>query len=353
VDALLAAGHEVTVLDCLDSQVHGSGELPLHLDPDARFVKGDVRDYDLVARLMKDTEVLFHQAAAVGVGQSMYRIRDYVDANAIGAATVLEAAKNSSNLQRMIVASSMSVYGEGAYSCPRHGAVAPQLRSRRQLVAREWELFCPDCGVVLSREATTESKRLSPTSVYAITKRDHEELFLIVGDAYGIPTVALRYFNVYGPRQSLSNPYTGVAAIFSSRLLNNQPPLVFEDGRQSRDFVHVSDIVEANMLAMDDQLEGEHVFNIGTGRPLNLLELLRALRSVMGGPEPEVVGKFRAGDIRHCYADISLARKHLSYKPKVLFEDGVSDLCEWARQQEPVDSVVQAKRELEEAGLTL
>jgi dTDP-L-rhamnose 4-epimerase len=353
VDALVDAGHEVTILDNLDPQVHTTGEPPEHINPDARFVRGDVRDGALVEELMRDVQVLSHQAAAVGVGQSMYRIREYVDANSVGAASILAAARRSPSLERMIVASSMSVYGEGAYLCPEHGAVSPGLRSREQLLARQWELRCPQCGAELTPRPTGESKPLGPTSVYAVTKRDHEELFVAVGQAYEIPTVALRYFNVYGARQSLSNPYTGVAAIFSSRLLNGQPPLVFEDGRQSRDFVHVSDIVRANLLSMDAPADVDRVFNIGTGRPLSLLDLVDALNSVFRGTEPEFLGKSRAGDIRHCYADTRRAREQLGFEPAVRFEDGVADLCEWARRQVAHDSVMQAKRELEEAGLTL
>jgi dTDP-L-rhamnose 4-epimerase len=230
--------------------------------------------------------------------------------------------------------------------------VTPPLRSGKQLAEGEYEMHCPHCGREVKAAPTPESKALQPTSVYAVTKRDHEELFLSVGEAYGIPTVALRYFNVYGPRQSLSNPYTGVAAIFASRLLNGRPPLIFEDGAQSRDFVHVSDIVRANLLALST-MEGGRVFNVGTGRSLSLLEMVASLRERLGGPAPEVVGRFRQGDIRHCFADVNRARDELGFEAKLRFEDGIEDLAAWARNQEAEDRVEQARSELEDAGLTV
>jgi dTDP-L-rhamnose 4-epimerase len=256
VDALLAAGHGVRVLDALDPQVHGGlrerGEWPSYLAKECEKVVGDVRDRDALRRALDGIEVLYHQASAVGVGQSMYEIERYVDANTRGTAVLLDVLANEPHtVRKLIVASSMSIYGEGAYRCPTHGAVYPQLRPESQLDARSWEMQCPLCGEAVAPLPTTEEKPLYPTSIYAITKRDQEEMCLVVGRAYGIPTVALRYFNVYGPRQALSNPYTGVAAIFSGRLLNDQPPLIYEDGQQSRDFTHVSDIVQANMLALE------------------------------------------------------------------------------------------------------
>lgn len=349
------------VLDNLDAQVHGNGRKgpPELIDEHVRagrveFLRGDVQDPEAVDRALDGVDVVFHQAAAVGVGQSMYRIADYVEANAFGAGVLLERIiEREAPLEKMIVASSMSIYGEGKYECPSHGAVNPPLRSEEQFRQGQWELNCPRCGEELAPLPTDEGKRLEPTSVYAITKRDHEELFLTVGKAYDIPTVALRYFNVYGPRQSLDNPYTGVAAIFTSRLLNGQPPLIFEDGRQSRDFIHVSDIVRANLLALDSDEAYGHVYNVGTGRRLDLLEMVDALRDRLGGPEPEIVGKFRKGDIRHCFADISRIRDDLGFEPNVAFEDGIEDLAEWAAEEEPEDRVAQATEELETAGLTV
>ena len=360
VDALVARGERVRVLDSLDPQVHGEGATEPRLIAEhvgsgrVEFIHGDVTDREAVDAALDGVTAVFHQAAAVGVGQSMYRIADYVRANTLGGAVLLEAmVERRDRIRRAVVASSMSIYGEGRYRCPEHGDVAPPLRGGGQLAEGDYEMHCPICGRVAEPRPTPESKPLQPTSVYAVTKRDHEELFLSVGAAYGIPTVALRYFNVYGPRQSLSNPYTGVAAIFASRLLNDRPPLIFEDGLQSRDFVHVSDIVAANLRALESDAAVGGAYNIGTGRSLNLRDMVTALRARLGGPAPEYVGRFRQGDIRHCYADTTRARDDLGFETSVTFEDGIDDLAAWAREQEPQDRVDQATGELEEAGLTV
>src|SRR3954453_6013996 len=237
-DRLLADGHEVRALDDLDAQVHPQGGRPEYLDASVELQVGDVRDRVAVGRALEGVDAVVHFAAAVGVGQSMYEIERYTSINAIGAAVVLEEAlERRDQIRKLLVASSMSIYGEGQYRNPATGAsgLAPCLRPEPQLAAREWEVL--DDGVPLEPEPTSELKPLRPTSIYAINKRDHEEMFLAIGAAYGVPAVALRFFNVYGERQALSNPYTGVAAIFSSRLLNDRAPLVFEDGRQTRDFV--------------------------------------------------------------------------------------------------------------------
>lgn len=359
VDALVERGDRVRVLDSLDPQVHGDDPTPTliagHVDSGrVEFVRGDVTDRDAVETALDGVSTVFHQAAAVGVGQSMYRIADYVRANTLGAAVLLEAmVERRERIRRVVVASSMSIYGEGHYRCAEHGDVAPPLRGEEQLAAGDYEMHCPTCHRVVVPAPTPESKPLQPTSVYAVTKRDHEELFLSVGAAYGIPTVALRYFNVYGPRQSLNNPYTGVAAIFASRLLNGRPPLIFEDGLQSRDFVHVSDIVAANLRALDRDEAVGGAYNIGTGRSLNLRDMVEALRERLGGPEPEYVDRFRQGDIRHCFADTTRAGAELAFETSVAFEDGIDDLAAWAREQSPEDRVAQATSELDEAGLTV
>jgi dTDP-L-rhamnose 4-epimerase len=229
--------------------------------------------------------------------------------------------------------------------------VYPQLRPEEQLAARDWEMRCPVCGQPVRALPTGEEKPLYPTSIYAITKKDQEEMCLTVGRAYGIPTVALRYFNVYGPRQALSNPYTGVAAIFSSRLLNGQPPVIFEDGEQSRDFVHVSDIVQANLLAMEREEMDYASFNVGTGQPRTVLDVAQELsQHLTGGVEPEIVSEFRAGDIRHCFADIGRIQA-LGYRPAIRFEDGVTELVGWVRSQTAADGFERAREELVTRGL--
>lgn len=354
VDLLLEKGHQVRVLDCLEPQVHGAGRaVPGYLSTEAELIVGDVRDHDAVRRALKGVEAVYHQAAAVGVGQSMYEIERYVSANSLGAAVLLDAIhRERCELAKMVVASSMSIYGEGLYVCGGCGPVYPKLRPEAQLTARQWEMLCPRCGGATRPEPTPEDKPLFPTSVYAVTKRDHEELFLSVGEAYRIPTVALRYFNIYGPRQALSNPYTGVAAIFSCRLLAGNRPLVFEDGLQSRDFIHVRDIARANLLALERSGADYQAVNVGSGRATSLRELLALLAGRLGVEfEPEYVNRFRAGDIRHCSADIGRARSLLGFEPAVAFAEGVDDLAAWARTQRPVDGVDAARDELARHGL--
>lgn len=358
VDALLDKGYAVRVLDNLEPQVHyglrEQEKWPAYCNPEAEYILGDIRDPEAVSQSIESMDVIFHEAALVGVGQSMYDIARYTDVNARGAAVLLQCITSAKQRPRkMIVASSMSIYGEGAYECRFHGRVFPRLRESSQLQAHDWEIYCPvtGCKEHASPYPTDEDKPLYPTSVYAINKRDHEEMFLAVGQAYSIPAVALRYFNVYGTRQALSNPYTGVAAIFSSRLLNGKLPVIFEDGCQSRDFTHVSDIVRANLLVLDSEQADGGVFNVGTGRQLTILDMAEALMSYMElNTRPEIVQKFRAGDIRHCFADIH--RLHaLGYQPEVLFEDGVKELVDWVLSQQADDSFEQARMELVGRGL--
>jgi dTDP-L-rhamnose 4-epimerase len=352
VDALVAAGHAVRVLDNFDPQVHGGGR-PDYLSAGAEYLDGDVRDRQLLRRALEGIEVVFHEAAAVGVGQSMYEIDKYVSANVLGTGVLLDViVAGKLPLKKLIVASSMSIYGEGQYACARCGPVAPSLRPVEQLAAREWEMRCPSCGAPASPRPTAEAKPLIPTSVYAVTKRDQEELCLCVGRSYRIPTVALRYFNVYGPRQALSNPYTGVCAIFSARIKNRHRPLVFEDGGQTRDFVHVQDIVQANLLVMREPKADYEVFNVGTGRATSIAQAGALLARLYGVPvEPELTRKYRAGDIRHCYADIAKIRA-LGFRPSVELEEGLRQLVAWGRQVRAEDRVEEAAKELEARGLT-
>jgi dTDP-L-rhamnose 4-epimerase len=351
VEALLHRGHSVRVLDSLVSQVHST--VSDYYRHDVEFIRGDMRDRSAVDRALKDVDVIYHDAAEVGVGQSMYEIHRYVDANTLGTAVLLEAlARNSGSVRKLVVASSMSIYGEGAYECARCGELAPGLRGIPQLESREWELRCPRCDEELNPIPTAESKPLDPASVYAVTKQDQEQLCLIVGRAYNIPTVALRYFNVYGPGQALSNPYTGVIAIFSGRLLNQQRPVIFEDGLQSRDFAHVSDIVRANLLAMESDAANYCAINVGTGVSTSVLRISELLAEGLEVDLPaSVVGKFREGDIRHCVADISRARELLGYEPQVALEEGIPQLLDWVREQQAVDRVEYATSELEAHGL--
>ena len=356
VDKLIELGHEVMVFDNLEPQVHGDGQkIPQYLNKECEFIKGDIRNRDELKKALKDREIVFHQAAAVGVGQSMYEINKYTEVNILGTSNLLDILANENHrVEKLIIASSMSVYGEGKYSCVNCGIIYPKLRSLSQLKKGEWEMRCPFCNQEVQSLPTDEEKPLYPTSVYSISKRDQEEMCLTIGRAYRIPTVALRYFNVYGPRQALSNPYTGVAAIFSSRILNNHPPCIFEDGLQSRDFSHVSDIIRANLLAMENKKADYEVFNVGTGRPSTVLNIAEALiKSLSSSVDINIVKKYREGDIRHCYADISKIRDQLGFQPKVKFEKGISEFVGWVRGEEAKDQFEKSSRELEEKGLTL
>jgi len=351
VDGLVEKGYEVRVLDRLEYQVH-QGKLPGYLNPKAKYIFGDVGSKDILDIAMKDVSVIFHEAAMVGVGQSMYQINRYIESNTLGTARLLEFLVNESHdVKKLVVASSMSVYGEGAYFCTECGEVSPQLRSLEQCKNKEWEMKCSRCQKTVAPKATSEDKPLYPTSIYAITKRDQEEMCLVTGRAYGIPTVALRYFNVYGPRQSLNNPYTGLAAIFSSRIKNNNPPLIFEDGLQSRDFISVHDIVKANLLVMEKDEANYEVFNVGTGRVTTVWDVAEMLIKLYGAEmKPMIANKFRTGDIRYCYADISKIRK-LGFEPTVDVIQGMTELVEWGGRVEAEDRVEGAVRELKKKGL--
>jgi dTDP-L-rhamnose 4-epimerase len=350
VARLRQLGDEVVVLDSLDSQVHGQQP---RVPQGVTFVDGDVGDEGAIEQTLDGVDRVVHLAAAVGVGQSMYEIARYVRQNTMATAVFLERlVRREQPPARLVVASSMSIYGEGEYECDEHGPVAPRPRAEERLLAREWEVPCPYCGRDLHPVGTRESKPLVPTSVYAVTKRDHEELCLVAGAAYGISTVALRFFNVYGPGQALSNPYTGVAAIFASRLMNRRPPVVFEDGRQSRDFTHVSDIVEGILLALESEAAVGSAINLGTGRPTTVDDVAVALAEGLGvDVAAERTGRYRAGDIRHCYADPSRAEELLGFKASVSLEDGMRDLVTWLAGQEAEDRVDHATGELLAHGL--
>jgi dTDP-L-rhamnose 4-epimerase len=353
-DELLKHGHRVRVLDNLSPQVHGANaSRPKYLAEDVELVVGDVRHADAVERALDGVDVVYHLAAAVGVGQSMYEIASYTSTNNLGTAVLLEKLIDRP-VERLVVASSMSIYGEGLYQDP-HGRISAGLdRSLDQLRSRDWEVR-NNRGEALAPVPTPESKTPSLASVYALGKYDQERMCLIVGRAYSIPTVALRFFNVYGTRQALSNPYTGVLAIFASRLLNGKPPLIFEDGRQKRDFVHVTDVAAACRLAMESADAAGRVINVGSGQALTVLEVAQRVSAALGREHlvPEVTGKYRVGDIRHCYADIRLARRLLRYEPQVRLDGGLVELAEWLSGQIAHDRVAEARAELDARGLAI
>jgi dTDP-L-rhamnose 4-epimerase len=352
VRRLLERGEGVVVLDSMEEQVHGAAAA--NVPADVEVVFGDVGDADAVDRVLPRVDRIVHLAAVVGVGQSMYEIDRYVRKNSLATATFLERIVAASDRpEKLVVASSMSIYGEGEYECSEHGRLAPHPRPDSQLADRSWELRCPTCGNELRPVPTRESKPLIPTSVYAVTKRDHEELCLVVGAAYSIPTVALRFFNVYGPGQALSNPYTGVAAIFASRLMNGNPPIIYEDGQQSRDFIHVSDIVEGILLALDRDDAVGRAINLGTGQPVTVDDVAAALsRGLEVELEPIRTGQYRAGDIRHCVADTAVASELLGFRAATSLEDGMRDLVSWLSNQQATDLVESAAHELDARGLT-
>jgi dTDP-L-rhamnose 4-epimerase len=351
-DALLQAGHAVRIFDNLSPQVHAAGK-PSYLPREAEFIQADVRDLDQVRQAVRDVEVIFHLAAAVGVGQSMYQIADYTAVNNLGTANLLQAIVDTrSHPEKIVVASSMSIYGEGKYLCPECGEVSPQARPLAQLKEKRWETVCPNCSETLVPVPTREDKPLQCTSIYALSKRDQEEMALLFGRTYQIPVVALRYFNIYGTRQSLSNPYTGVAAIFASRLINHNAPLIFEDGQQMRDFVSVHDIARANLLAMEKSDADGEALNIGSGEPVTIREIASELGRALGVHIPsKLTGKYRAGDIRHCFADISAASQLLGYQPRTRLKEGIAELAGWLQSQQATDSVDEAMERLTVHGL--
>lgn len=352
-DLLLERGTRVRILDSLDRLAHPRRERPAHLARDAELQVGDVRDRAAVDRALRDVDAVFHLAGSVGNGESMMNVRRTVDANSGGTATLLEGIlARRDRIGRLVLASSMVVYGEGSYACPAHGRVAAPARSQAQLHDRDWEPRCPRCAAELTPLPVTEDDPLRPTSVYGITKRDQEELALVLGRAYTLEVVALRYLNVYGPRQALGNPYTGVAAIFAARLLSGRAPIVFEDGRQLRDFVHVSDVVRATAAALEAAEAAGKAINVSSGRRLEIGELARRLAEELApGVAPRISGEFRAGDIRHCFADPGRAARLLGVQAERPLDDGLAELADWVARQTVDERGDQAVAELRKLGL--
>jgi dTDP-L-rhamnose 4-epimerase len=350
---LLHQGHEVRALDRLDPQVHPDRERPAYLDDEVELVKGDVRDPAAVEEALEGVDAVVHLAARVGVGQSMYEIADYCSVNTVGTGVLLEALMERP-VRRLLVASSMSIYGEGL-ARTASGEVAEAVeRDRAQLERGEWEPVSSD-GEALSPEPTPEGKKPCLSSIYALNKYDQERMCLLFGSSYDVPTTALRFFNVYGPDQALSNPYTGVLAIFGNRLLNGKAPLIFEDGEQRRDFVSVHDVAAACALALERDEAAGRAVNVGSGESVTVREIAERLARVTGRENirPKVTGKYRVGDIRHCFADISLARELLGYEPRVRLEDGMAELAGWLEGQTADDRVESHHGELAARGLTL
>jgi len=333
VDELIELGYRVRVFDNLEPQAHGlNPEKPDYVNPETEFVKGDVRDTKRLEKAMADIDVIFHEASAVGSGQSLFEVSKYVGVNSLGTANLLQILINKKmKIKKLIVASSMSVYGEGKYLCSRCGVVYPPLRSTRQMKLGHWEMKCPNCSADVAPLAIDEEKPLAPTTIYGITKRDQEDLTMTVAKTFNIPAICLRYFTVYGSRQSLSNPYAGIFAIFVSRILDGEPPPIFEDGLETRDFIHVKDVVKANILALESNIDHE-IFNVGTGHPTSILSLANMLiKRLDGKASPVLSSKFRPGEVRHGFADLSKIANKLGFQPTVKIEDGVNDQIQWLR----------------------
>ncbi|HVW27133.1 MAG TPA: SDR family NAD(P)-dependent oxidoreductase [Polyangiaceae bacterium] len=353
-DELLRSGYKVRAIDNLRGQVHGpNAKRPAYLDDRVEFVHGDVRDVRAMESALAGVDAVVHLAAAVGVGQSMYEIAEYTSINGLGTAVLMEALSKRP-VSRLVVASSMSIYGEGLYKASDGTLHDDVERSRKQLAAGDWEVRAGD-GQALAPVPTRESKRARVSSIYALSKYDQERMCLICGSARGIPTVALRLFNTYGPRQALSNPYTGVLAIFGARLLNKNRPLVFEDGKQQRDFVSVYDVANAFRLALESDVARGHAINVGSGRPITVRALAQRLADSLGCSriEPQVTGKHRVGDVRHCFADVRQAKSLLGYEPRVTLEEGLREYTKWLSNQQAADRVDDASRELDARGLTI
>jgi dTDP-L-rhamnose 4-epimerase len=349
-DELLAAGYHVRALDILCPQVHGDEpRRPAYLNQEVELLQGDIRDRDTVERALAGIDAVVHFVALVGVGQSMFQISNYTSVNNLGTAVLLESLVKRP-VKKLVIASSMSIYGEGLYQTSKGDTVECVSRSVEQLRRHEWDVRS-DEGDLLKPIATPEWKRPNLTSVYALSKYDQEQLCLLIGRAYNIPTVALRFFNVYGPNQALSNPYTGVLAIFASRLLNGQPPVIFEDGKQIRDFVSVYDIAGACRLAIERNAS-DVVLNVGSGEPHSILEIARSAAAALNVDiEPEICGKYRVGDVRNCFPNISQIQEVLDFTPRISLQRGLQDLATWLERQKPPDHFQKMHTELSGRGL--
>lgn len=359
-DALLERGYRVTVFDTLLDQVHGHAERdsdgwPTYLHPRVERIRGTLADPDQVKAALAGVTHLAHLAASVGVGQSMTNIADYTRNNTLAAANLLQALSDGGHkVERIAVASSMAIYGEGSCHNPATGAmVSPPPRPAAQLRAKRWEY--EEDGIVLEPVPTPESKPLAPGTIYAVTKRDHEEMFLIVGRALGIPTAALRLFNVYGSRQALSNPYAGFAAIVISRLLNGARPMVFEDGGQRRDFVHVADVARAFATVLDHDQPVADAFNVGSGAWVTIGQVAETIAKLLSSPiEAKVLQRARIGDVRHCFADTGRFAERFGFRAERDFEQGMAELIEWvSRSPLPEDRFDDTLELLERNGLIL
>ena len=357
VDKLIEKGYsEVTIFDNLEEQVHGKLEtLPSYINKKAKFIKSSVINYNTFEKAIKESDIIVHLAATVGVAQSMYQVEKYVNTNILGTANLLDILNKSKHkIDKLIIASSNTIYGEGKYFCSKCGITFPPVRSISQLTNHDWEVKCPNCQTILTSVPTDESSVLNPSSIYAFTKQSQEQLSLLIGKTYNIDFTILRFFLVYGSRQSISNPYTGVCNIFATNILNNRSPMIYEDGLQSRDFVNVNDVCQAIILSMEKEEAKGQIFNVGTGIPIKIKEVAELfIKKLNSDLDPLVTQKYRMGDIRHCIADITKIKKFLGFKPSIAFKDGIDDLINWIQREKGKiqDKSQLALNELKEKGL--
>ena len=352
VDQLIKDGHNVRIFDNLEKQVH-NGKKPSYLNKDAEFVKGDVRNRDSLFKAIEGMDALYHLAAAVGVAQSNYEIKKYVDVNTGGTANLLDILVNEKHtVKKLITISSMTGFGEGNYECSKCGIVRPPLREEKQLKDKDWNIYCPNCQKIVTPVAIEDDAKEYPSSIYAITKKTQQDMALLNASLYNFPTVVIRGFNVYGPRQSLSNPYTGVSAIFISRLKNNREAVCYEDGSQSRDFVSVHDVVRAFILALEKYEANGNVINIGSGKATSIKDIATIIARALGRENlVKISGEYRKNDTKHCYANISKAKKLLGWEPEISLKDGFEELIKWGENEKAVDSFSTAENILKQKGL--
>lgn len=355
---LMDKGYEVTVLDNLSPQIHGEdgtkSELFLNIRDKVNFIKGDVTNSDDWRKALKGQDVVVHLAAETGTGQSMYEINKYIDVNVKGTSNLLDILTNEEHqIKKIVVAASRAIYGEGMYHCSEHGIIYPLARKEENMSKGDFEVKCPICGRTVELMATTEETKIHPTSIYGITKQMQEEMCMVVGESLNIPVVAYRYQNVYGPGQSLKNPYTGILSIFSTIIKNNNKINIFEDGKESRDFVFIDDVVDATILGIEKDEANFESFNVGTGVCTTVTEVANTLiEKYQSSTEVEISGNYRLGDIRHNYADLTKIHEKLGFIPKISFWEGISCFVDWVNQQEVMeDQYAKSIEEMKKKGL--
>jgi dTDP-L-rhamnose 4-epimerase len=339
VDALIEKNHKVIILDNFNRQVH-RGKMPEYLNKDAKLIIGDVKNKNDWLKALKNSEMVIHLAASVGISQSMYKPSYYLHNNTIGTSNLYEILLKKRHLRnkikKIILLSSKTIYGEGTYKCKNCGVVYPELRSQKQLEKRDWEVHCPFCGEYVKPIGTTEEKPANPLSIYALSKYDAERIAMNFAFALKIPTLVFRGFSIYGPRQSLTNPYSGVCSIFLNRLKNKKQPIIYEDGKQLRDYIFIEDVKEVFLKAVESDVEG--IFNVGTGRPVSVIEIANNLISILDSDiYPKITYEYRVGDNRHDFADITKIQKKMKFKPKWDIKKGLEKLVEWGESQKTKD----------------